>query len=90
MMTEEISRPYTVAEVARRRGMELNFSLTLPDAMYREFIEVCRECNCSPKQFAAESLESALASRRLPGVVVGRQSPRIIAADAGDLENVNL
>lgn len=45
--------------------MELNFSLKLTEALYRELIENCRESNCSPKQFAAESLESVLASRRL-------------------------
>jgi hypothetical protein len=61
--------------------VELNFSLTLPEEMYRELIESCRECQCSPKQFAAESLESVLASRRLPGVTIGRHGARIAAAD---------
>lgn len=48
------------------RDVELSFSLTLPDERYRELIDGCRERSCSPKQFAAESLESVLASRRLP------------------------
>ncbi len=48
--------------------MELNFSLTLPDELYRELIDSCRERSCSPKQFAAESLEIVLASSRLPRV----------------------
>lgn len=68
--------------------MELNFSLTLPEEMYRELIEGCRECRCSPKQFAAESLESVLASRRLPSVTVGRHGARIGVADAGDVGNL--
>jgi hypothetical protein len=50
--------------------VELNFSLTLPDALYHELIEACQGSNCSPKQFAAETLEGALASRRLPRVYV--------------------
>jgi hypothetical protein len=48
--------------------VELNFSLTLPDELFRELIDGCRERSCSPKQFAAESLEILLASRRLPRV----------------------
>jgi enoyl-CoA hydratase/carnithine racemase len=46
--------------------MELNFSLTLSDALYHELIEACEGSRCSPTQFAAETLEGALASRRLP------------------------
>ena len=63
--------------------MELNFTLTLPDALYHELIEACQGSNCSPKQFAAETLEGALASRRLPRVQVaayGAQLGRRIAA----------
>ena len=50
--------------------MELTFSLTLPDALYHELIDACQGSNCSTKQFAAEVLEGALASRRLPRVYV--------------------
>jgi hypothetical protein len=57
--------------------MELNFSVTLTEELYRELIEGCRDCACSPKQVAAESLESVLASRRLPRVEAGRCGPRI-------------
>ena len=35
--------------------MEVSFSLVLPDALYRELIEGCRECKCTPRQFALES-----------------------------------
>jgi hypothetical protein len=45
--------------------MQLNFPLTLTEKLYAELIQATRECECSPKQFAAESLESVLASRRL-------------------------
>ena len=48
--------------------MELSFSLRLPEELYRELIQNCRESGCSPKQFAAESLEAVLASRRLQRV----------------------
>lgn len=56
--------------------MELSFSLTLPDALYQELIDGCQECRCSPKEFAAQSVESVLASRRLPRVEAGRCGPR--------------
>lgn len=51
--------------------MELNFSLTLPDALYQDLIEDCRNRSCSPKQFAAEALEAAIATKRLPHVAEG-------------------
>ncbi len=51
--------------------MELSFSLTLPEALYRDLIEDCRNRSCSPKQFAAEALEAAIATKRLPHVAVG-------------------
>lgn len=44
--------------------MELTFSLTLPDALYRELIENCQDASCSPKQFAGECIEAILAGRR--------------------------
>jgi len=50
----------------------LNFSLTLPDLMYRELIDRCTLCGILPKQFAAEALEATLAGIRLPNVEVGR------------------
>lgn len=56
--------------------MQLSFSLTLSEELYAELIDGCQECACSPKQFAAESLESVLASRRLPKVEAGRCGPR--------------
>lgn len=51
--------------------MTLEFSMTLPDAMFHELNEAARECKCSPTQFVAESLESVLAERRLPRVRPG-------------------
>jgi hypothetical protein len=63
--------------------VELNFSLTLPDSLYAELIE---GCSCSPKQFAAESLESELASRRLPGVTPGSHGPHIRAGKTEEVE----
>lgn len=51
--------------------MELNFSLTLPDALYLDLIEDCRNRSCSPKQFAAEALEAAIATKRLSHVEAG-------------------
>ncbi len=48
--------------------MKLVFDLNLPEELYRELIAGCQECECSPKVFAAQSIESVLASRRLPNV----------------------
>jgi hypothetical protein len=66
--------------------VELNFSLTLPDELYRELIDGCRERSCSPKQFAAESLESVLASRRLPTVKPASLGARIGTPEIEDVE----
>jgi hypothetical protein len=51
---------------------KLDFSLRLPDLMYRELIDRCTQCSISPKQFAAECVEATLAGIRLPKVDVGR------------------
>jgi|HubBroStandDraft_4_1064222.scaffolds.fasta_scaffold67598_2 hypothetical protein len=53
----------------------------LPDELHRELMDGCRECKCSPTQFAREALESVLAERRLPRVAVGRLGARIGAAE---------
>jgi hypothetical protein len=66
--------------------VELIISLTLPDELYNELIDGCRERRCSPKQFAAESLESVLASRRLPRVKPGGHGARIGTAEIEDRE----
>ena len=42
--------------------------VTLPEEMLDELREAARERACSPNQFAIESLECVLASRRLPKV----------------------
>jgi hypothetical protein len=68
--------------------VELTFSLMLPDELYRELIDSCRERSCSPKQFAAESVESVLASRRLPRVTPAAQGARIGTPEIEDLEPV--
>ena len=52
--------------------MELTFTLKLSDAMKQELIDACQDCNCSPKQFAAESLEAVLAERRIDKVIPGK------------------
>ena len=44
--------------------------LTLADEMLAELNDAARECQCSPRQFAIDCVESVLASRRLPKVYV--------------------
>jgi hypothetical protein len=70
------------------RDVELNFSLTLPDELYRELIDSCRERSCSPKQFAAESLEIVLASSRLPRVAAAPHGARIGTREIEEVEPV--
>jgi hypothetical protein len=44
--------------------------LELGAEMMNELTDAARECQITPRQFALESLESVLASRRLPKVYV--------------------
>ena len=66
--------------------MELNFSLILPDALFKELEDAARECRCSPKIFAAQSVESVLASRRLPRVTPGEHGARIATPEIEEME----
>jgi hypothetical protein len=61
--------------------MKLDFSLTLPDELFAQLIDDCRVCEILPKQYAAEALESAIASRRLAKVDAGRYGRRKAAED---------
>jgi hypothetical protein len=54
------------------------FELELPQELYRELIDGCRERSCSPKQYAGEALESLLAERRMrTQIELGRYGPRM-------------
>jgi hypothetical protein len=57
--------------------MELTLTLELPDGLYQELLDAAVESRCTPKMFAAESVESVLASRRLPKVSQGRCGARL-------------
>jgi hypothetical protein len=50
--------------------------VTLPEEMIDELRLAARERSCSPRQFAIETLEVAMASRRLPKVDAGRYGAR--------------
>ena len=60
-----------------RWDVRLTFDIELPELLYRELIENCRDASCHPKVFAAEALESVLASRRLPKVEMGQHGARL-------------
>jgi hypothetical protein len=64
-------------------------TIGLPDALYAE-LEVAsagvHELGYSPAACAQEAIESALATRRLPSVSVGRCGPRVRAADIDEAE----
>lgn len=68
--------------------MEFNFSVSLPDVMFQELLEAARESRCSPTIFAAQSVESVLASRRLPRVTPGSIGPRVGTAEVEKAESV--
>ena len=57
--------------------MEITVTFTLPELLANELKAACRECEMPINQFAAESVESVLASRRLPGIQVGRCGARV-------------
>jgi len=61
--------------------VQLDLSLDLPDPLYQELLEAAFECRVSPKIFAAECVESVIATRRLPAV---KESPH--GARIGTLE----
>lgn len=49
----------------------------LPEVMLDELRLAARDRGCSPRQFAIETLESAIASRRLSKVDVGTHGPQM-------------
>jgi len=57
--------------------MRVTFDLDLPDALALELQSACRDCGISPKLFAAQSVESVLAGRRLPHVRVSPLGARV-------------
>lgn len=57
--------------------MRITFDLDLPAPLHAELIEAARDARIHPELFAAECVESILASRKLPGVKAGRCGPRI-------------
>jgi len=44
----------------------MTFELALPDELINELTEAARDAQCTPREFACESVCSVLASRRLP------------------------
>jgi hypothetical protein len=45
--------------------VRLTFDLDLPELLYRALIDRCRDCSCSPKQYAAEAVEAQVAAHLL-------------------------
>jgi hypothetical protein len=80
---EETGRASPLFISREDENVELNLTLTLPDALYNELLDGCREASCHPKIFAAEALQSVLASRRLPKVEMGRYGARMRGTSGG-------
>jgi hypothetical protein len=57
----------------------------LPEAMLDELRLAARERSCSPRQFAIETLESAIASRRLPKIEAQRKTPAYTETDVNQI-----
>jgi hypothetical protein len=56
----------------------LNFTLTLKEELYAELIAATQDCQCSPKEFAAQCVEVVLAGRRSEKVECSPLGPRRI------------
>ena len=67
----------------------MELELTLADEMLAELHDAARECQCSPRQFAIDCVESVLASRRLPKVYVPEltQGARMRGTSRGTVED---
>jgi hypothetical protein len=57
---------------------EIIVRLDVPDELACELERASRECEISPAQFCAQSIEVMLASRRLPSVAAGKMGARMI------------
>ena len=62
----------------------LRFDVELPDQLATELSEAAIECSISPEKFAAQAIESTLASRRLDSGISGRCGPRIFSLPANE------
>lgn len=56
--------------------MNLVLKFKLPPELVAELQTAAAQSRCTPESFAAETLEAALAARRLPSVRPGQQGPR--------------
>ena len=66
-----------LTKISARDYMRITFDLDLPSILHAELIEAARDARIHPELFAAECVESILASRKLPGVAKGRCGPRV-------------
>ena len=57
--------------------MRLQFDVELPDQLATELSEAAIECSITREKFAAQAIESTLASRRLETALHGRCGPRM-------------
>jgi hypothetical protein len=62
----------------------LTFDIDIPAPLFEELTAASREARIHPALFAAEALESTLASRRLEFIKPGRCGPRIASFDLED------
>lgn len=66
--------------------MRVTLDLDLPAPLHAELEAAARECRVAPALFAAEAIESVIASRRLTAVKRGPHGARIGTAEIEDME----
>jgi hypothetical protein len=74
-----------LTKFSARDYVKIAFELDLPVPLHAELIAAARDARIHPELFAAECVESILASRKLPSVKAGRCGPRVGIMEAEEL-----
>lgn len=64
--------------------MKLTLNLDLPEPLFNELRTAAQYCAITPSAFAEQTIEAALATRRLPRIEAGRCGARFTTAQDGD------
>ena len=67
--------------------MRVVLDIELPDALGVELESAAKRCGIAPPMWAAQTIESELASQRLPHVGAGRCGPRVYESESASVEH---